>query len=460
MCDCDHKMTSESPTRALSFSTQQSSPVASSIMEGHRVGISTILANQTSSSSSSQRNSSPTTTPSKNSQVSSTPVQHNPTSSQEFCLRWNNYQSNLTCVFDQLLQNESFVDVTLACDGHSIKAHKMVLSACSPYFQTLFFDNPCQHPIIIMRDVKWPELKAIVEFMYKGEINVSQDQIGPLLRVAEMLKIRGLADVNQDQDIDTPSSAADNHTRPIVPEITTKPKSASPQTTTINNANTNNNNNNNPPSSRSVTSPSTQSLSTTQTAKKSSTVSARNWADLENVESPHSQHHLAMMNARLSSSNSAGSVNISNASRDLLMANINEMDLASGQFHRGNSRDGGPPQRKRKWHLTDERGIDSPMSVGGGAGRETPDHNLDSPSPLQSHPLSSSSTPIPNPSIIKPPTTPTPLSNYPLPPSSLESMGLSALGGHPDDLEIKPGIAEMIREEERVSEILHLRLFI
>ncbi|XP_061400454.1 protein bric-a-brac 1-like, partial [Musca vetustissima] len=114
---------------------------------------------------------------------------------QQFCLRWNNYQSNLTSVFDQLLQTEAFVDVTLACDGRSIKAHKMVLSACSPYFQTLLSTTPCQHPIVIMRDVNWPELKAIVDFMYKGEINVSQDQIGPLLRIAEMLKVRGLADV-------------------------------------------------------------------------------------------------------------------------------------------------------------------------------------------------------------------------------------------------------------------------
>ncbi|CAO1320743.1 unnamed protein product [Diamesa hyperborea] len=120
-------------------------------------------------------------------------------SSQQFCLKWNNYQTNLTCVFDQLLQSESFVDVTLACDGNQIKAHKIVLSACSPYFQSLFFDNPCQHPIVVMRDVKWPELKSVVEFMYKGEINVSQDQIAPLIKIAEMLQIRGLAEVNNDQ---------------------------------------------------------------------------------------------------------------------------------------------------------------------------------------------------------------------------------------------------------------------
>lgn len=57
-----------------------------------------------------------------------------------------------------------------------------------------------------MRDVKWTELKAIVEFMYKGEIKVSQDQIGPLLRVAEMLQIRGLTDVNGDQDMTAAAS--------------------------------------------------------------------------------------------------------------------------------------------------------------------------------------------------------------------------------------------------------------
>lgn len=118
--------------------------------------------------------------------------------SPHLCLRWNNYQSNLTSVFDQLLQNETFVDVTLAADGHAIKAHRMVLSACSPYFQHLFFDNPCQHPIVILKDTRWPELKAIVEYMYRGEISVAQEELTSLLRVAETLKIRGLSELNND----------------------------------------------------------------------------------------------------------------------------------------------------------------------------------------------------------------------------------------------------------------------
>lgn len=157
---------------------------------------------------------------------------HDDNLNAEFCLRWNNYQSNLTNVFDQLLQNESFVDVTLVCDGNSIKLHKIILSACSSYFQGLLYDNPCQHPIIIMQDVKWSELKVIVEFMYKGEINVSQDQIAPILRVADMLKIRGLADVVDDQELHVTLKAQRSTTSEMtneehgIEEVTVAAKSA------------------------------------------------------------------------------------------------------------------------------------------------------------------------------------------------------------------------------------------
>lgn len=132
---------------------------------------------------------------------------------QQFCLRWNNYQSNLTSCFDQLLQTELFVDVTLACEGQKLKAHKLVLSACSPYFQELLTDNPCQHPIIIMNnDIKYNDLKAVVYYMYRGEINVSEDQIPALLKVAEALKIRGLTDVSASQSLVQEERA---HKRPL-----------------------------------------------------------------------------------------------------------------------------------------------------------------------------------------------------------------------------------------------------
>jgi len=117
--------------------------------------------------------------------------------SQQYCLRWNNHQHNLLSVFEDLLHHEAFVDVTLACDGLQLKAHKMVLSACSPYFQSLLYGTPDRHPIVFLRDVRYHEMKALLEFMYRGEVSVDQDNLSSLLKVAEGLKIKGLAEVHE-----------------------------------------------------------------------------------------------------------------------------------------------------------------------------------------------------------------------------------------------------------------------
>ncbi|KAL1130930.1 hypothetical protein AAG570_012171 [Ranatra chinensis] len=114
---------------------------------------------------------------------------------QQFCLRWNNHQPNFISVFTNLLNNESLVDVTLAAEGKQLKAHKVVLSACSTYFQSLFTANPCQHPIVILKDVKYKDLKTMVDFMYQGEVNVSQEQLPAILKTAETLKVKGLAEM-------------------------------------------------------------------------------------------------------------------------------------------------------------------------------------------------------------------------------------------------------------------------
>ncbi|KAI1282131.1 Protein bric-a-brac 2 [Halotydeus destructor] len=122
--------------------------------------------------------------------------------SQQFCLKWNNHTSNLVRTFTDMISDENFVDVTLACDGIYIKAHKMVLSACSNYFKELFLVNPCKHPIVILKDMKFEDLRAIIDFMYKGEVNVSQNQLGALLKTAEVLRVKGLTEVNDGEASD------------------------------------------------------------------------------------------------------------------------------------------------------------------------------------------------------------------------------------------------------------------
>ncbi|XP_032517191.2 broad-complex core protein isoform X1 [Danaus plexippus] len=111
---------------------------------------------------------------------------------QHFCLRWNNYQSSITSAFENLRDDEDFVDVTLACDGKSLKAHRVVLSACSPYFRELLKSTPCKHPVIVLQDVAFTDLHALVEFIYHGEVNVHQRSLSSFLKTAEVLRVSGL----------------------------------------------------------------------------------------------------------------------------------------------------------------------------------------------------------------------------------------------------------------------------
>ncbi|XP_063244655.1 protein tramtrack, beta isoform-like isoform X7 [Bacillus rossius redtenbacheri] len=113
--------------------------------------------------------------------------------SEQFSLRWNNFHSNLSTGFHALLRGEDLVDVTLAAGGQFVQAHKLVLSVCSPYLKSLFKANPCKHPIVILKDVGHKELVHILEFMYRGEVNVRQDDLTDFLKTAEMLQVKGLA---------------------------------------------------------------------------------------------------------------------------------------------------------------------------------------------------------------------------------------------------------------------------
>lgn len=137
------------------------------------------------------------------------------TAPQQFCVRWNSYQTNLQNAFPKLLTSEHFVDVTLACENEMLKCHKVVLSACSTYFEKLLLDNPCQHPIIFMKDMKWVfgwiclhfslnlnccqiyRNAVACGFHVQGEVNVTQDDLPSLLKSAEALQIRGLCGSDQ-----------------------------------------------------------------------------------------------------------------------------------------------------------------------------------------------------------------------------------------------------------------------
>merc|ERR1711963_1190920 len=127
--------------------------------------------------------------------LNSTESRGGPTMADQFCLKWNNYQLSLTSAFKNILEEEDFVDVTLSAGGSNLKAHKVVLSACSSYFRDLLKGiSLWQHPVLVLKDVRFLELQSILEFVYNGEVNVEQDRLESFLKTAELLRIKGLTD--------------------------------------------------------------------------------------------------------------------------------------------------------------------------------------------------------------------------------------------------------------------------
>ncbi|XP_034254285.1 protein tramtrack, beta isoform-like isoform X6 [Thrips palmi] len=148
---------------------------------------------------------------------------------EQFSLRWNNFHNNLTAGFHDLLLGEDLVDVTLAAEGKFVQAHKMVLSVCSPYFKDLFKVNPCKHPIVILKDTGYKELEALLQFMYRGEVNVRQEELTMFLKTAEMLQIKGLTGSDSNKDSAEPpvnktsSNSAPSRTHSLPQDTSTHP---------------------------------------------------------------------------------------------------------------------------------------------------------------------------------------------------------------------------------------------
>ena len=112
-----------------------------------------------------------------------------------YCLRWNEFEKKYAESFRQLRDNEYFTDVTLTTEGHSVKAHRVILSACSTYFHAILKSmSPWQHPVLMLQDVKPQDLNALMDFIYFGQVQMSQDSLTTFLKIAERLKIKGLCD--------------------------------------------------------------------------------------------------------------------------------------------------------------------------------------------------------------------------------------------------------------------------
>ncbi|KAH8402677.1 hypothetical protein KR215_004810 [Drosophila sulfurigaster] len=191
----------------------------------------------------------------------------------EFKLCWKNFQDNIASGFQNLYDRGDLVDVTLACDGKLLQAHKIVLAICSPYFQEIFTTNPCQHPIIILKDVSFNIMCELLEFMYQGVVNVKHTELQSFMKIGQLLQIKGLA---TNSNTSPGSSGSEKSASQLTNAAGDEPHNSSSNSSNHNVSNSNNNNtpsNNNNSSSTSKTEAehndsknSTQSNSRTSTA--------------------------------------------------------------------------------------------------------------------------------------------------------------------------------------------------
>jgi len=145
--------------------------------------------------------------------------------SEKFCLRWNDFESNISVAFQELREDKEFFDVTLTCDENQIQAHKVILSACSPFFRTILKRNKHEHPLLYLKGVKYSDIVAVLNFMYHGEVNVAQEELNSFLAVAEELKVKGLTQNNTEKTKDKEgfSQAFNPRTRDIEPRSDSQP---------------------------------------------------------------------------------------------------------------------------------------------------------------------------------------------------------------------------------------------
>ncbi|XP_017876648.1 zinc finger and BTB domain-containing protein 14-like isoform X2 [Ceratina calcarata] len=117
-----------------------------------------------------------------------------------FNLTWNNHLANLSGLFEGLYKSGSLTDTTLACQGGMLRAHRLVLAACSPYFERVFKEHYGEQPILILKGVAVEEMECLLDFMYRGSIDVAEEHLPSLIKTATDLEIRGLSGDQRNQE--------------------------------------------------------------------------------------------------------------------------------------------------------------------------------------------------------------------------------------------------------------------
>ena len=112
--------------------------------------------------------------------------------SEKFNLSWNDFKDSVSGSFKILRDEKDFFDVTLVTDDEiSIEAHKVVLSASSPFFKNMLRKSQKSHPLVYLSGVHSRDLQFVMDYVYQGQIQIYQDHLDSFMDCAKKLKISG-----------------------------------------------------------------------------------------------------------------------------------------------------------------------------------------------------------------------------------------------------------------------------
>eukprot|EP00092_Neocalanus_flemingeri_P002804 GFUD01003001.1.p1 GENE.GFUD01003001.1~~GFUD01003001.1.p1 ORF type:complete len:381 (-),score=90.03 GFUD01003001.1:115-1257(-) len=118
-------------------------------------------------------------------------------SSENFCLKWNDHHSVFFSNAEKLCHGSLLTDVVISAGGTLFQAHKLVLSVCSKFFQDVFSQPILSQPqstVIYLKDVEAKHMQLLLSYMYRGEVDVEDNELAEFLKTASGLQIKGLSE--------------------------------------------------------------------------------------------------------------------------------------------------------------------------------------------------------------------------------------------------------------------------
>ncbi|KAK9501450.1 hypothetical protein O3M35_012170 [Rhynocoris fuscipes] len=115
---------------------------------------------------------------------------------EKYCMKWSSYQKHIGTFLSTLCESEVLADVTIWAENQKFNCHRVILSACSPYFHEILSNTLSKHPVIVLAGVNPEDFKTIIYFIYHGEVdNIPYERFISVLKTAELLQISGLTEV-------------------------------------------------------------------------------------------------------------------------------------------------------------------------------------------------------------------------------------------------------------------------